>query len=294
MNVGVVGLGIMGTAMTRRLIAAGHEVTVWNRTREKATPLVDLGAVMVDSPAEVAKRSDVVITMVTNPNAVRDVALGESGILQSLSSQAVHCEMSTVLPSSAKAMAEEYAGKGKRFVQAPVLGSKTQIEQSTLLVVAGGDHEAVELGRKAWKAFSTHDWEFDRVEQASGLKLAANMLIAQMIMGLGQTLILAKKFDIDPRIMLDVIDHSALASPMYRSKGKSIVEGNFAPNFVVSNLLKDLTLATDTANEMDLKLPFAELAKQIFAQAAEDGYANQDYSAVVKTLAEQAGVQITP
>jgi 3-hydroxyisobutyrate dehydrogenase-like beta-hydroxyacid dehydrogenase len=292
MKISVVGMGIMGSAMAGKLIAAGHEVTVTNRSPEKAGPLLASGAKWADTPAEAAASADVAITMVTDPAAVEAVSLGAAGILEGLGTHAVHAEMSTVSPSSAAAIAARYGERGARFVQAPVLGSRAQIEQGTLLVLAGGDASDIALCSEAWSAFAKRVWTLGEPEQASAFKLGCNMLIAQMILALGQSITFVRKHGIPAAEFLDVIDESALASPMFRSKGGALLKGNFTPNFVVRNLLKDVGLAADAAHEKGCTLPFNALAAELLTLAVTQGYGDEDYSAVVKTMARQAEVDI--
>jgi 3-hydroxyisobutyrate dehydrogenase-like beta-hydroxyacid dehydrogenase len=292
MKVSIVGLGIMGTAIARRLLEAEHEVTVTNRTRAKADPLIEAGARWAQTPAEAASDAEVVITMVTDPSAVIAVTLGSSGILSTIPATSVHAEMSTVAPASADAMTAEYRKMGRRFVQAPVLGSRTQIEQSTLLILAGGSAQDIDRCSPIWNAFAKRVWTLNSPEQASALKLACNMMIAQMILGLGQSLIFARTYGIAATEFLDVIGESALASPMYKSKGASLVSGTFTPNFVVNNLLKDVNLATDAARAKGNTMPFNSLAGEMLSRAAASGLGDEDYSAAVKILAADAGVKI--
>ena len=288
MKVAVIGLGIMGTAVVKRLLSAEHSVTVNNRTREKANALVELGAQWSATPAEASQHADVVITMVKDQHSVRNVTLGQDGILSSISASSVHCDMSTVSPQSAHEMAEEYASYGKQFLQAPVLGSKKQIEETALLIMAGGNASAIESCRPIWQSFAKQIWSLETASQAAALKLACNMLIAQMILGLGQSIVFAQNHGVDASQLLDVLNHSALGAPMYKSKGETILSNNFNANFSVENMLKDLTLASKAAVAAGISLPAHDLAKELFEQAAHEGLGEEDYSAVTKILSQRA------
>lgn len=284
MRVGIVGLGIMGQAMVGRLLQAGHEVSVHNRTPAKADAAIAAGAVWRDSPADVAASSHVVITLVTDGEALEQVAFGDRGILTKLPIGSVHCDMSTIAPASATAVAARYKQAGRRYIQAPVLGSKGQIEAGVLLIFAGGSPEDVEIARPVWTAFSQRQWLFETAEQSSAMKLACNTLIAQSIVGLGQTMAIAKSAGIDGPTVLDILGSSALTSPMIASKGKTILDSNFAANFVVRNLLKDLRLAADYADGKALPLIANDLNREIFTRAVDAGFGDEDYSAVVKLI----------
>lgn len=215
MQAGVVGLGVMGRPMAERLLAAGHTVHVYNRTRERAAPLAEAGAIVHDTPADVARTCDVVISVVSDPAAVEAVATGCNGVLAGLGERAVHCDMSTVSPASAGQMAALYAEHGRAFVQAPVLGSRRQIEQGVLMVFGGGRREHVDLCGAAWSAFADRVWNLDTVEQAAALKLACNAMIATTILGLGQSLLLAASGGVDPSVTLEVLGASATRSRVW-------------------------------------------------------------------------------
>lgn len=292
MRTGVIGLGIMGSAMAEQLLAAGHTVLVYNRTREKAQPLLAKGAHWADSPADVARQCEVVLSIVTDPAAVEQISFGERGILHALDAQSVHCDMSTVSPAWSRHMAQTYQQAGKRFVQAPVLGGRKQILEGTLLVFGGGAEEDLNRCEPAWRAFSNKIWRFSSAEQSATTKLACNMMIAHMMVGLGQSLLFAAKGGVSPSTLLDILANSNLGAPMYSTKGKAVLERNFQANFFVRHLLKDLSLAEDSARETNTMLPLNALTRELFVAAMQKGYADEDYSAVVKVMEQLAGIEL--
>lgn len=292
MRAGVIGLGIMGGAIAERLLAAGHEVFVYNRTREKAEPLLAQGAHWAHSPAEVAQHSEVVISIVTDPKAVEQITFGENGVRDALSPDSVHCDMSTVSVEWTHHMVEAYHEAGKRFVQAPVLGGRKQILEGTLLVFGGGAEEDLSRCEPAWRAFSDKIWRFAAAEQATVTKLACNMLIAHMMVGLGQSMLFAAKSGVSPATLLDILLKSNLSAPMYATKGQALLERNFRANFFVRHLLKDLTLAEEAARETNTMLPLNALTRELFVAAMQMGYADEDYSAVVKVMERLAGAEL--
>lgn len=279
--------------MVERLLATGHQVYLFNRTQEKARPLIDKGARWADTPAEVAAQSEVVISIVTDPAAVEQIALKENGVLSALPADSVHCDMSTVSVSWSRRIAQVYREQGKRFVQAPVLGSKKQIEDGVLLVFAGGDEESISRCEAAWRAFASHIWRFPTAEMAATTKLACNMMIAHMIVGLGQSLLFAAKSGISPGTLIDILAHSSLGAPMYSAKGKTLLERNFEAHFFVRHLLKDLSFAEDAARETNTMLPLNAVTREIFIAAMQQGFADEDYSAVVKVMEHLVGMELT-
>jgi 3-hydroxyisobutyrate dehydrogenase-like beta-hydroxyacid dehydrogenase len=292
MNVGLIGLGVMGMPLAERLLNAKHTLTVHNRTAEKAQPLLKRGANWADTPADVARNSEVVISIVSDPAAVEAISLSESGILVGLGPDSVHCDLSTVGPAWSKTIAQVYAERERRFVQSPVLGSKRQIEEGLLLVFGGGAEEDVRRCEPVWRAFAARVWHLPTPEQAATTKLACNLLIAHMILGLGQSLLFAQKGGVTPAKILDILDASALGAPMYKSKGNSILERNFNANFYVQHMLKDLSLAADAGRETGTSMPLNALSRELFIAAAQQGWGEEDYSAVVKVLEQMAGVEL--
>ncbi|MDQ2687385.1 MAG: NAD(P)-dependent oxidoreductase [Armatimonadota bacterium] len=289
MQIGIVGMGIMGRAMAARLGEKGHTVRVWNRTRATAEAG---GLPVMDTPAALAAASDVIFSVVTDPAAVASVTLGPEGILAGLTADGVHADMSTVAPDAARRMAAEYERQGRRFVQAPVLGSKRQIESGTLLVFAGGTTEDTERCEVAWASLAERVWRFPTVEQAASAKLACNLLIGHLIVGLGQSLLFGQQNGIAPETLLEILAASALGCPMFASKGTKILDRDFDANFFVRHMLKDLTLAADAGQQSRTPLPLNALTRELFVAADAQGSGTEDYSAVVKVLERLAGAEL--
>lgn len=289
MQIGIVGMGIMGRAMAARLGETGHTVRVWNRTRATA----ESGRLPVmDTPAALAAASDVILSIVTDPAAVASVTLGPEGILAGLTADGVHADMSTVAPDAARRMAAEYERQGRRFVQAPVLGSKRQIESGTLLVFAGGASKDSERCEAVWTSLAERVWRFPTVEQAASAKLACNMLIGHLIVGLGQSLLFGQQNGVPPETLLEILGASTLGSPMFASKGPKILKRDFDANFFVRHMLKDLTLAADAGQQSRTPLPLNALTRELFVAADAQGSGTEDYSAVVKVLERLAGAEL--
>ena len=290
-SIGFVGLGLMGTPMAARLLNAGFPLAVYNRTKGKSVPLVEAGAMWCDSPKKVAERSDIVISMLSNSEVLSECAVGSNGVLEGAQRGCVHVDMSTVSPSITRELGKRYREAGYSFVHSPVLGSLPQATDGSLLLFVGGDESAYLRVESVLKTLSSTIWRFKKPEQASHMKLLCNMFIAGMGTTLAQALVYAKKADVDPYVLLDVLNHSALNAPMYQTKGKSILERNFAPRFFVEHMLKDITLMLQTGKDIDVALPSTEVAQKLFAEAVETGYSKEDYSAVVKVLERRAGIE---
>lgn len=283
----------MGQAFTDRYLGQGCSVTVWNRTASKASDFSGMNAQVADTPANLASSSDITITSLKDDPALLEVSLGPSGILQGLRPEGIHCDTSTILPQTAKTLASRYRETGKLFVHAPVLGSKKQISEGTLLVFTCcpvADRARLEM---ALTMVSSRIWWLDAPGQPAALKLACNALIASLICSLSQSLTFANKLGVPPKILMDVINHSALACPMFENKSRKILKDDFRPNFVVDNLVKDINTIITAADSSGLPMPLLAAIQQFFRAARSSGYGQEDYSAVCKVFEHIAGAALT-
>jgi 3-hydroxyisobutyrate dehydrogenase/glyoxylate/succinic semialdehyde reductase len=283
-TVGFIGLGMMGKPMAERILEAGYRLVVFNRTRSKATPLLKKGAVWADSPRLVGQQCTIVFSMISSTEVLADVALGVHGLLRGFKRGSVHVDMSTVSPEITKRLQRVYKARGSSFMHCPVLGSVPQATDGSLLLFPGGSSRTVERVKPILTHLGHRMWRFDRVEQATHTKLLCNMFIAGMIMTLTHALAYARKANVPPATLLEIIAHSALNAPMYQTKGKAIIEGKFTPRFFVEHMLKDIRLMLDAANELKVPLPVLRTARKVFERAVAAGYGKEDYSAVIKVL----------
>jgi len=283
-NIGFVGLGLMGSAMAARLQQAGYALVVHNRTKEKASSLVKAGAEWADSPGAVASRVPVVLSMLSTPEVLKEVAAGSNGILSGLSKGGIHVDCSTVSPAVTRALAAQYASAGKVFLHCPVLGSVPQAAGGALLLMAGGDASAIAAVEPILNVLGSKLWKFPSPDQASHTKLLCNLFIAGAITTLSQALVFADKASVPASTLLDIVGNSALNSPTYQAKGKSILERNFVPRFYVEHMLKDVNLMIEAAKDKGVSLPAVQVTQQLLSKAVELGYGKEDYSAIIKAL----------
>jgi len=291
-QIGFVGLGLMGAAMAGHLLAAGHRLFVFNRTRSKAQPLLDAGATWCEDPASVANNASVVLSMVSNSDALESISTGPDGILRGARKDLLHVDHSTVSPGTTAALAESYRSRGYAFVHCPVLGSVPQAESGSLLLFAGGADKDVNRVEPILREMGTKVWRFGTPAQASHAKLMCNLFIAGMITTLGQALVYARKAGVNPAALLEIISHSALNAPTYQTKGASIIEGNFKPRFYLEHMLKDVILILDAATSVGVPLPVLEASRALLQRAKDEGLGREDYSAVVKILQKDAGIPL--
>lgn len=289
-RVGFVGLGMMGSAMAERLMESGYPLAVTSRTRTHAEPFAARGALLCESPAEVARSSTIVLSMISTSEVLETIALGDNGILSGLPEHGVHVDLSTVSPATTGKLEQLYAGRSRSFLYCPVLGSVPQAREGSLLLFAGGSPEAFRASERILTCLGKRIWRFQSTSEAAYLKLLCNSFIAGTITGLAQALVVARASGLDPSSLLEVIGQSALNSPMIQSKGAAVLARNFEPRFFAEHMLKDVTLLLDAAKPLGCELPALEATKDLYERALRAGLGREDYSAIVKILEKQANL----
>ena len=272
-----VGLGQMGLPMAGRLLDAGHDLVVWNRTPDKASPLVERGAVLVDTPAEAARQAMAVFTMVSTPEALEEVVFGPGGLVEGMDEGHTLIEMSTVGPDVIRDLAERVPDDVD-VIDAPVLGSVPQATDGTLKVFVGAAPDLAEEWMPVLEAFGQ---PFLMGPQGAGaaMKLVTNSTLGALMAGLAEALTLADAFALDQDTVLDILAESPIGVTV-KSTRELIESGRFAPRFKLSLAAKDLRLVTGTAQSAGLQLPLAGTARAWFEVAESAGLGDFDYSAV--------------
>lgn len=289
-KIGFIGLGLLGAGVAGRLLSQGFSVAVWNRTPEKAEPLVKLGATRAATPQEAAAHADVVITMVLDGPAVQSLALGPSGIAASLGRGKIHCDMSTIDRETSRRLGEHYRSLGLDFISAPVLGNRFAAAAGNLMIFAGGRTEAIDVCAPIFAALGKTLWRFDRPEIAASGKLSCNLLLAGMIEIFAESLLLAERSGIAPKTFLDILGSSNLGALLYQTKGDLIIRKDYQKTFYARNLLKDLNLALDAGRSVGAALPGTRGVRDVFATACDEGFAERDYAEIFEWLAQKPAV----
>jgi 3-hydroxyisobutyrate dehydrogenase-like beta-hydroxyacid dehydrogenase len=288
-TLGFVGLGVMGGGVARRLLAAGHELHGWNRTREKADALVDEGLVLEDSPRDVAAAAEVVFSMVTNVPALRAVAEGPDGIIAGLGPGKVWVDMTTAAPAVCRELAERVRETGADMVDAPVSGSVSTLEEGKLSIMVGGDEETfrrlepilLDIGPKV-----THVGDNG---QALLLKIAINLSLHVQMVAFSEGLLLAEKDGIDRELALDVMLGSVIASPMLKYRAPFVLDMPEEAWFDVNMMQKDMLLALEAGRQLDVPMPTTAVANELLTAARGMGLEHNDFAVVYEVLAALAG-----
>ena len=288
-RIGFLGLGTMGAPMAANLLKAGFPLVVWNRTAPKAAPLLRLGAKTGKSPAHVAAEVDIVITMVSAPKDVEQVALGPEGALEGMKPRSIFIDMSSVSPATSRALAGAAAAKSVEFLDAPVVGSKGPATEGTLVILVGGLPPTLERARPVLQAMGKTIIHAGNVGAGSTLKLAANLMLAHLMAGFAEGVHLLRRAGVDPQKYLEVLEASTFRSPWYQTKGVAMIKGDFSPHFALKHMRKDLELTSLLASETTCEVPVTEAVKALFLASERAGLGELDYSAIMAYLAERAG-----
>ncbi|MGH2718395.1 MAG: NAD(P)-dependent oxidoreductase [Actinomycetota bacterium] len=281
-TLGFCGLGQMGAAMATRLIEAGHNLTVWNRSPAKAEPLAAAGAKVARTPAETAGSAEAVFTMLSDPPALQEVVFGLGGLSAALGPGTALIDSSTIGPGPIRTVAERL-GSGVVVLDCPVLGSVPQAQQGTLSVFAGGPADAVERFRPVLEALGTVS-PFGALGSGQAMKLVANSTLAGLMTTLGEGVALAQGLGLDLQKVFDVLVNSPIGVTA-GGKRSRIESGRYPPNFKLALATKDLDLIADAAEGAGLWLLVAEASRFWYAQALTAGLGDLDYSAVVAAIA---------
>jgi 3-hydroxyisobutyrate dehydrogenase/glyoxylate/succinic semialdehyde reductase len=288
MKIGFVGLGIMGSGMASNLIKKGHELVIYNRSRQKAEPLIANGAKWAPTPADVAKQVKVIITMLAKPSVVEEMALNkDNGFLGHLEENALWIDCSTVNPSFSRRMATEATQRKVRFLDAPVMGSKVPAEQAQLLFFVGGDKADIEEARPLLEAMGKAVFHVGGHGMGTSMKIVNNLMVAQAMVAFSEAVVLGLSLGIPKEMLFNTISNSPVFAPVLATRRTKIESETFDPDFHLKWMHKDLQLAVDTAYETGVAMPVTNLVKEIYALAVRNGLGEQDVSAVFKVLSDK-------
>jgi 3-hydroxyisobutyrate dehydrogenase-like beta-hydroxyacid dehydrogenase len=290
-KLGFVGLGVMGSGVARRLLAAGHELHGWNRTADKAAALVSEGLVLEESPRAVAERAEVVFTMVTNVPALRAVAEGEDGILAGLGPGKVWVDMTTAAPAVSRELAERVRETRADMLDAPVSGSVSTLEEGRLSIMVGGSEETFRRVEQILLDIGPKVTRVGENGQALLLKIAINLSLQVQIVAFSEGLLLAEKDGIDREVALDVMLGSVIASPMLKYRAPFILDMPDEAWFDVNMMQKDMLLALEAGRQLDVPMPTTAIANELLTAARAMGLEHNDFAVTYEVLAELAGMR---
>ncbi|MDB5598736.1 MAG: 2-hydroxy-3-oxopropionate reductase [Xanthobacteraceae bacterium] len=279
MKIGFAGLGDMGSLMVPRLLEAGHDVTGWNRSKDKATELIKSGMRWADSPAEAARGADIMFSIVTDGAAVQQIALGPNGIIETLGKDAVYVDMSTIDPDASRSVSQEFAAKGLWMLDAPISGSPVTVKAGQASVMVGGDEAAFEKAKPALLAIGPKVTRIGSSGLACQMKIAVNLLLMVEVICFGEAVALAEKGGVAREVAVDAILKSVAASPVLGYRGPFILEGQMPakPLADVTLQQKDMVLALNLGRKQGSPVPLAAAANEMMNACRGLGIDGRDF-----------------
>ncbi len=293
MKVGFVGLGNMGSAIARNLIQAGHQLTVYNRTRSRADAFASLGARIAEAPAAAAADAEVLITMLADDAAVEGIIFSPGNAIEALPAGAVHISMSTISVALSRRLTARHRDKQQHYLGAPVFGRPDAAAAAQLFVVAAGPAEQIARCRPLFDAIAQKTFLIGEDAQlANVIKLAGNFLLTTVIESLGEAFSFGRKLGVDPHTFLDILTTSLFPAPVYRNYGRMIAADTFEPaGFKLPLGLKDNRLLLAAAEEAAVPMPMASLVRDRFLAAVAQGFGEADWAAIAHISYQEAGLR---
>ena len=293
MKVGFIGLGKMGQGMTRRILGGGHDLTVYNRTKEKAAALASEGAAIATSIASVCDGREVVITMVADDTAVKEVVLGKAGVRDSLRAGAIHLCMGTHSVAAVQALSAAHVQANQRMVSAPVLGRPDAAAAGQLGIVAGGPEEAVKACEPLFQVLGRRTFEAGtKPEGAAAIKLSNNFVLGAAIEAMAEAFSLVRKYGVAPQVLFDVMTDALFAAPAYKIYGKIMVDESYdKAGFMTLQGLKDLNLVLAAADQARVPMPSANNVRDRLLGAIAHGDGEKDWAVMAREQNRASGIE---
>jgi 3-hydroxyisobutyrate dehydrogenase len=289
-NLGFVGLGVMGGNMVARLLEKGHRVTGYNRTRAKAQWLIDRGMKWADSPRGVSEAADFTFSMVTNAAAIHSITDGPDGLVAGLGPGKILIDMSTISPTVSRTIAEKVRAKGADMIDSPVSGSVTTLQEGKLSVMVGGRKETFEKAKPVLQDVGPKVTHVGDNGLALAMKIAVNLSLAVQMLAFSEGVLLAEKSGISRETAVDVLTHSAIASPMVQYRGPFVLKMPEEAWFDVNMMQKDMLLAMEMGRQLDVPLPTTAVTNEFLTAARGMGLVKQDFAVMFEVLARMSGV----
>ena len=283
-RIGIIGTGMLGEAVGIHLLKSGHELTVFNRTKSKTDNLAKNGAVISNSPMDVAKNSDLVITVVKDADSVKQVSFENDGILAGNHDGLVVADMSTVNPESSKEISKKFQENGIDFLEIPVMGGPNVAIHGKLVLMASGNRTVYEKHQKVFETIAHKNFFLGDSGAAHSIKLAMNLQISMLALSLSEGITLTRKAGFEPEKFLEILNSTYFKTGMSENKAHNMIKDSFEPTFMLKNMTKDLGIINEAAKSFNADLPMAKLASKVYQDAVEAGFGEIDYTGILAYL----------
>lgn len=283
-KVGIIGLGMLGNAVALHLLDSGFEVTAYNRTKEKTATLENKGAKIVASPKEVAKKSELLIIVVKDADAVKQVSFEKNGIIEGNHEKLIVADMSTIDPVESKNISEKFLEYNIKKLDIPVMGGPNVAITGELVMMASGDKESFDQCKNIFDVIANKVFFLGENGIAHSVKLAMNLQITMLALALSEGITLVKKSGIDPKIFLEILNSTYFKTGMSEKKAYKMIDGKYDATFTLANLKKDISTITNTAKTLGIKLPMISKAEEVYDNAIKEGLGEIDYTGIIEYL----------
>ncbi|MBI1662626.1 MAG: NAD(P)-dependent oxidoreductase [Nitrosopumilus sp.] len=283
-KIGIVGLGMLGNAVALHLLDSGFEVTVFNRNKDKTIQAKKKGATVTDSPKEVAQKSDLVIIVVKDADAVKQASFGENGIVKGENKGLIVADMSTIDPSESKNISEKFLEHNINKLDIPVMGGPNVAITGDLVMMASGDKDSFEKCKSVFEKIANKVFFLGEKGVAHSIKLAMNLQITMLALALSEGITLVKKAEVDPKIFLEILNSTYFKTGMSENKAFKMIDGKYEPTFTLANLKKDISTITNAAKSLGVELPMINKAEEVYENAVNEGLGEIDYTGIIEYI----------
>ena len=284
MKIGIIGIGILGNAVALRLLDLGYEVTVYNRTQGKTNEVEKKGAHVVLSPKIMAEKVEMIIIIVKDAEAVKEVSFGKNGVIEGKNSKLIVADMSTIDPVESKNIAKEFQQYQIEKLEIPVMGGPNVAITGKLVMMVSGSRDIFEHCKEVFEKIANKVLFLGEQGVANSIKLAMNLQITMLALSLSEGITLVKKSNVDPKIFLEVLNSTYFKTGMSENKAFKMIEGNHDATFTLANLKKDITTMTSTAVNLGIELPMISKAEEIYENAMKEGLGDLDYTGIIQYI----------
>lgn len=283
-KIGIIGLGMLGNAVALHLLDLGFEVTVFNRTKEKTIQVREKGAKVMTSPKEVAENSELIITIVKDAAAVKEISFEKDGITEGKHEKLIVADMSTIDPLESKNISRKFQEHNIDKLDIPVMGGPNVAITGNLVMMVSGNKESFDCCKNVFEKIANKVFFLGESGVAHSVKLAMNLQITMLALALSEGIILMKKANVDPKIFLKILNSTYFKTGMSEKKAFKMVDSKFDATFTLSNLKKDISTITSAAKSLGIELPMIKKAEQVYENAVKEGFGEIDYTGIIEYI----------
>tara|TARA_B110000263_G_scaffold244855_1_gene253508 strand:+ start:178 stop:1047 length:870 start_codon:yes stop_codon:yes gene_type:complete len=284
MKIGIIGIGILGNAVARHLLDSGYNVTVYNRTKEKTIEVEKKGAHVASSPKMMAEKVELIIIIVKDAAAVKEISFGKNGIIEGTNKKLIVADMSTINPVESKNIAKKFQEYNIKKLEIPVMGGPNVAINGELVMMVSGSKDIFDYCKNIFEKIANKVFFLGEQSIANSIKLAMNLQITMLALALSEGITLVKKANVDPKIFLEVLNSTYFKTGMSEKKAYKMIDGNYDVTFTLANLKKDITTMTNTAKELGIELPMITKAEEIYSNAVNAGLGDIDYTGIIEYI----------